>query len=76
QLDLIYQFDLALVEHIEKLETEVGEVKAQTGSASDLKKGIAEVTAAIDAIDRTFDGRYNAINNFGQGQPPGRPLFS
>ncbi|HEY7544614.1 MAG TPA: hypothetical protein VID27_07020 [Blastocatellia bacterium] len=76
QLDLIYQFDLALVEHIEKLESEVGEVKSQTGSASDLKKGISEVTAAIDAVDRTFDQRYNAINNFGQGQAPGRPLFS
>jgi hypothetical protein len=76
QLDAIYQFDLALVEQVDKLEAEVNEAKAQSGAASELKTAIGEVTSAIDSIDRTFDQRYNAINNFGQGQSPGRPLFT
>ena len=76
QLDAIYRFDLALVEHAEKIEASINNLKAQAGTAAGLKAGTAEVTAAIDEADHAFDNRYQAINSFGQGQPPGQPLFS
>lgn len=76
QLDAIYRFDLALVEQVEKLETEIQELKSKAGSTEGIKAGSQEVQAALDEIDRSFEDRYNAINGFATGQPPGRPLFS
>jgi hypothetical protein len=79
QLDMIYRFDLALIEQVEKLEADVGELKTGGGTTDGLKAGAAKVTATIDAIDHSFDDRYKAINEFGNAQPgqaPGRPLFS
>ncbi|HKP85236.1 MAG TPA: hypothetical protein VJZ26_04015 [Blastocatellia bacterium] len=75
QLDSIYRFDLALVEHVDKIETKVNELKAQSATAAGLKSGAAELATAIDEADRAFEDRYKAINNFGQEQPPGQPLF-
>jgi hypothetical protein len=75
QLDSIYRFDLALVEHVDKIEAKVNELKAQSATAAGLKTAAAEVTATIDEAGRAFDDRYKAINNFGQEQPPGQPLF-
>lgn len=75
QLDAIYRFDLALVEHAEKIEAKIANLQAQAGTAGGLKTAAAEVTAAIDEADRAFDNRYQAINGFSQGQPPGQPLF-
>jgi vacuolar-type H+-ATPase subunit I/STV1 len=75
QLDSIYQFDLALVERVDKIESEVNELKTQSATAAGLKTAAAELAAAIDETGRAFDDRYKAINNFGQEQPPGRPLF-
>ncbi len=76
QLDAIYRFDLALVEHIDKIESKLNELKAQAGTPEGLKTASAELAAEIDETDRAFDARYKAINEFGQGQPPGKPLFS
>jgi len=76
QLDSIYKFDLALVEHVDKLEAKLGELKTKAGTAEGLKTTSAEVASMLDEIDRAFDQRYAAINNFVEGQPPGRPLFS
>jgi len=76
QLDSIYNFDLALVEHVEKIEAKLAELKAKAETADGLKSGCAEVIAEIDAAGRKFDERYNAINNFSGEQTPGRPLFS
>lgn len=76
QLDAIYQFDLGLVEHIDKLEAKAGELKAKAGTAEGLKVAAAEVAGEIDSLDHIFDDRYRAINDFGQEQPPGRPLFT
>jgi len=75
QLDAIYRFDLALVEHAEKIEAKITNLQAQAGTAAGLKTAAGEVAAAIDDADRAFDNRYQAINGFGQGQPPGQPLF-
>ena len=75
QLDAIYRFDLSLVDHVDKLEAKVNEIGGQSGTAPGLKTASAELAAAIDEADRTFDDRYKAINNFGQDQPPGKPLF-
>jgi hypothetical protein len=76
QLDSIYQFDLALVEHVDGLEAKVQDLKSKAGTAEGLKAAAAETAAEIDSIDRVFDQRYNAINNFGQTGPSGGPLFS
>jgi hypothetical protein len=76
QLDSIYRFDLSLVEQVDKLEAKLGDVKAKAGTADGLKTAISELSAMVDEADRAFDGRYNAINNFVEGQPPGRPMFS
>ena len=75
QLDSIYQFDLKLVEHVDKLEAKVGELKAKAATAEGLKLSSAEVTNEVDSIDKVFDERYRTINSFDQNQPPGRPLF-
>lgn len=76
QLDAIYSFDLALVEHVDKIEAKLSELKTQSATSDGLKAACAEVTAEIDQAGRVFDERYKAINNFAEGQPPGRPLFS
>jgi hypothetical protein len=76
QLDLIYQFDLALVEHVDNIEAKLSELKSSASSADGLKSGCANLVSEIDQTDRVFDERYKAINNFEEGQAPGKPLFS
>ena len=76
QLDSIYKFDLSLVEQVDKLDAKLVDLKSKAGTAEGLKYAVAELGAMVDEADRAFDGRYNAINNFGEGQPPGKPLFS
>ncbi len=76
QLDLIYKFDLALVEHVDNIETKLSELKTQAANAEGLKAGCADLVAEIDQVDHVFDERYKAINNFQEGQAPGQPLFS
>src|SRR5215208_7702303 len=51
QLDSIYRFDLALVEHVDKIEAKVNELKTQSATAAGLKTAAAEVTATIDEAD-------------------------
>jgi|SRR5215475_9389293 len=75
QLDSIYQFDLAFVERAERVESKLGELKAKAGTAQGLKDAVAEAVSEIDAADKAFDERHNAINSFDPNQPPGRPLF-
>jgi hypothetical protein len=75
QLDSIYRFDLALVEHVDRLEAKINELKSKAGTAEGLKVASSELAAAVDEINHAFDERARAINNFGQDQPPGRPLF-
>lgn len=75
QLDGLYQFDLSLVEHVDKLEAKIGDLSGKAGAADSLKAAATDVENAADEVARTFDGRQDAINKFGQGQPPGRPLF-
>lgn len=76
QLDSIYRFDLALVDHVDKIEAELSALKTQAATSDGLKTACAKVTAEIDQAGRVFDERYNAINSFSEGQPPGKPLFS
>lgn len=76
QLDLIYRFDLALVDNVDQIEGKVAELKTQAGTLDGLKAACSEVAAVIDQTGRAFDERYKAINNFSEGQPPGKPLFS
>lgn len=76
QLDSIYKFDLALVEHVDKIEAKLSELKTKAGTSDGLKGATGELTAEIDQAGRVFDERYKAINSFEEGQPPGRPLFS
>jgi hypothetical protein len=76
QLDSIYQFDLALVEHVDRVEAKIGELKSKSATADSLKSATAEITGELESIDRVFDQRYNAINSYQEGQPPGRPLFT
>jgi hypothetical protein len=75
QLDSIYKFDLALVEHVDKIEEKLSQLKTQAGTSDGLKAACVEVTAQIDQTNRAFDERYKAINDFSEGQPPGQPLF-
>jgi hypothetical protein len=76
QLDSIYKFDMALVEHADKIDAAISRLKAQAGTPDGLKAACAEVVSEIDQTHRIFDERYNAINSFAEGQPPGKPLFS
>jgi len=76
QLDSIYKFDLALVEHVDKIEAKLAELKNNSGTSDGLKSGCEAVVGEIDQTNKAFDDRYKAINNFAEGQPPGQPLFS
>jgi len=76
QLDSIYKFDLALVEHIDKIEAKLAELKTKSATSDGLKSGCEAVVGEIDQTNKAFDERYKAINNFAEGQPPGQPLFS
>src|ERR1044071_1172355 len=68
QLDLIYKFDLALVEHVDRIEAKLKELKSRAGTSDSLKTVCAEVTEELDQTNHAFDDRYKAINNFGEGQ--------
>ena len=76
QLDSIYQFDLALVEHVDKIEAKLAELKANAGTSEALKAACSAVVGEIEQTDSAFNERYKAINSFAEGQPPGRPLFT
>ncbi len=76
QLDAIYQFDLALVDLVDKIDSKIASLKNEKTTAESLKAACAELGDTIDNTDRAFDERYKAINEFTEGQPPGKPLFS
>ena len=48
QLDLIYRFDLSLVEHIDNIETKLSALKTQAANADGLKAGCSDLVAEID----------------------------
>ena len=76
QLDRIYQFDLALVEKVEGLERLARELGAKSSTADGLKAAAAELESAADDLNRTFDERYRAIENFRPDDAQGQPMFS
>ena len=76
QLDGIYQFDLALVEQVDKLEAKVRDLKGQAATAEGLKTAAADIEGFVDELERTFDSRQSAIDQVGKDEPHGRPLFN
>ena len=76
QLDAIYRFDLALVEKVEELERQARTLSERAGSPEGLKSSAAELERAADDLNRTFDERYRAIENFRPEGDHGRPMFS
>ena len=76
QLERIYRFDLSLVEKVEEFERQARELSARSADADGLKAAAAEIERAADDLNRTFDERYRAIENFRPGDAPGQPMFS
>ena len=76
QLDAIYGFDLALVEKVEGLERQARELAEKGATADGLKGAAAELERGADDLNRTFDERYRAIENFRPDDPAGQPMFS
>jgi len=76
QLDAIYRFDLALVEKVERLDRLARELGQKSSTADGLKAAAAEVEGAADDLNRTFDERYRAIENFRPDDAQGQPMFS
>lgn len=76
QLDAIYRFDLALVEKVERLDRLARELRQKSATAEGLKQSAAEVEGAADDLNRTFDERYRAIENFRPDDAQGQPMFS
>ena len=76
QLDAIYSFDLALVEKVEALEGQARELASKSATPDGLKQAAAELERAADDLNRTFDERYRAIENFRPDDSPGQPMFS
>ena len=60
----------------EEFERLARELSSKAGTADGLKAGAAEVERAADDLNRTFDERYRAIENFRPGDAPGQPMFS
>ncbi len=76
QLDAIYRFDLALVEKVEELERRAQELKANGSTPEGLKQAAANAESAADDLNKTFDQRYQAINDFKpDDDTQGRPMF-
>ena len=76
QLDAIYRFDLSLVEKVEEFERLARELAGKSATADGLKTAASEVEGAADDLNRTFDERYRAIENFRPGDAQGQPMFS
>jgi hypothetical protein len=76
QLDLIYRFDLSLVEKVDEFERLARELGGKSETADGLKAAAAEVERAADDLNHTFDERYRAIENFRPGDAQGQPMFS
>jgi hypothetical protein len=76
QLDAIHRFDLSLVEKVEEFERLARELSGKAGTPGGLKEAAAEVERAADDLNRTFDERYRAIENFRPGDAQGQPMFS
>ncbi len=76
QLDRIYQFDLALVERVERVEQLARSLSGNGSTADGLKQAASELERAADDLNRTFDERYRAIENFRPGDAQGQPMFS
>ena len=51
-------------------------LSSKAGTADGLKASAAEVERAADDLNRTFDDRYRAIENFRPGDAQGQPMFS
>jgi hypothetical protein len=75
RLDYIYQTDLALIEHVDQLEASINQLKGMYGTADGLRTAASQVDAALDTLEKAFEARFNAVNNFGQGPPPGGEQF-
>jgi hypothetical protein len=76
QLEAIHRFDLSLVERVESLEERARELASKAGDAGGLKAAASEIERATDDLNRTFDERYSAINNFrDDASPEGQPMF-
>jgi hypothetical protein len=76
QLDLIYRFDLSLVEKVEEFERLARELGGKSATGEGLKAAASEVERAADDLNNTFDERYRAIENFRPGDAQGQPMFS
>jgi hypothetical protein len=76
QLDAIYRFDLSLVEKVEEFERQARELSTKAATADGLKAAAAEIERAADDLNRTFDERYRAIENFRPDDAQGKPMFS
>ena len=76
ELDRLYRFDLSLVEKVEEFERLARELSGRSGTADGLKAAAAEIERAADDLNRTFDERYRAIENFRPGDAQGQPMFS
>jgi hypothetical protein len=76
QLDSIYRFDLALVEKVEALARQARELGSKSSTPEGLKQAAAELEATTDDLNRTFDDRYRAIENFRPEDTQGQPMFS
>lgn len=75
QLDAIYRFDLDLVERVDALETKVRALKSRSAESEGLRAAAGEIETALDEMNRKFDERYNAINNFSQTSAPAPTSF-
>ncbi len=76
QLDRIYRFDLSLVEKVEEFERQARELATKAATPDGLKAAAAEIERAADDLNRTFDERYRAIENFRPDDVQGQPMFS
>ncbi|HKV42900.1 MAG TPA: hypothetical protein VJX67_27125 [Blastocatellia bacterium] len=75
KLDSIYQADLGLVQGVDQAEANVAQLKSQAGTADGLKTAAAGVDNTLDEIERTFEGRYNTLNNYTETPQPAGPMF-
>ena len=76
QLDAIYRFDLSLVEKVEAIDQRARELGPKSSTPEGLKQAAAELESAADDLNRTFDERYRAIENFRPDNAQGQPMFS
>jgi hypothetical protein len=69
ELDKLYQFDVALVEDVEKLEDDFAAVTDAVAGGGDVAAALETAIASLDAFSTRMDGRSQLVVDLDNNTP-------